>query len=371
MGSNVQKDEPTLRKDILKFQLRKRMWNLAGLQRQIPYDIDVYLRGGPLARADFVNARKRYLDILNISTKQLREAMVSLELVGTEYDDVEDIVGTVPPKDATPKLTREELEPHVKSGRIEEAEIDCIISAEFPTLEEYEDYLNNDIGYFGTHAGTYDGDGVYVEHGEDEPSDPLPDSDSTKPVVKLPPLEPASFSSWADEVEEMEASKTQANSDNQQSNHQTPNLDQASNIDQEPKRVDHDVCSEQPEPTSNPSPTEDNLDKNANLEIEDSVPESDHTDAVDQIEMLSNVMKHVDLYTGSDDKEDSSEDDEGLLKNEYDDKDELLDTWVEEQGKWYWQLELVFAAYLTKQRLKEQFKSARHTYIIDTWNTQH
>ncbi|KAI0004384.1 hypothetical protein F4779DRAFT_621439 [Xylariaceae sp. FL0662B] len=369
---------------LLIYQLRGRMLDLAYLQERIPKDIEEFLRGGPAARDKFIETRDIYLDALNISKKQLRQAINSSELDGPANDDVEEIMAKVQPNTPKPKpLTREELEPHVRSGRIEESDIECIISAEFPTLEAYEEYLTNEVGSMSLGltrtpsknaevnnkdvSGIYDKDGIYVENNEDK-SDKSPHSGDAKGAEKLFNLDyfnilqmaPPESSSWADEVEEWEAFKSQTSLNYQKSGvqtlEQTPvqTTESSGSLAQDTRKIGG--INQKRQNTDDPSPMGNKLDEQVGLARNDSV-KSAHTRAVEEIEELRHAIEHVDFSRCSDDEDDDEEDD-------------ILETWIEARGQWYWQLEIVFAATLTKRRFKEEFQAARNAYKVDPWGQQ-
>ncbi|KAI3324197.1 hypothetical protein HD806DRAFT_522029 [Xylariaceae sp. AK1471] len=381
--------EPQLHCTLLRWQVKSRVSDLVGVQKFIPYHVDLLTRGDQKAREEFRYLQKWYTHALSLSMDEIRGYVDMVDIDELEGYTVEPITRAQESENNS-NTTSEKQTPAAK-GSPSQKEIEDLCQADeeimtsmgFTTKEELEVYLNENVPTYsaptitipsdiqGTHrtqkdtdaTKQYDDSGFYV--GEDV--DMEEEDDATNNHART-----TSGFSWADDVEEAIEEGT------------LPSLGSSSGSD--------DSGSDgfaSPDHTSSSSDYMD-LDPSLRLRQLSSSPEYDLGDFP-----MSDDLRAILLDIGGNPDTKRSPDVTVLTADEFafikEDWDEIidevrcreatnmragpptetpeekafLDSWDPINDQWYWQTEGLFMCRLTEIFYKEVFENARKAYLAD------
>ncbi|KAI2628505.1 hypothetical protein GGR54DRAFT_651357 [Hypoxylon sp. NC1633] len=371
---------------LLVWQLRGRISKFASLQNRIPLDIAMFARGDEAASEQFEAIRTGYLGTLQISVKELREAMNSSELaIPSEDFVVEKVFKRVKP------LTMSYLDQLVQEGVIDTDDKDCIVMGAYRTVEDYIEDFSKPVDPFGLFANmspppdyvaaarntnepqSYDDDGFLIVRSESDKEDAKNGADNTdktppksisaeepNPQPSLPialakdQLSPTKVYSWAKDVDgELEEVS------------RSPNDSSSAPSSPQSGEEISDVVS-----ISSDSSDDSSLMFDLEIDDEDSGKVSAEREERAKKKVQSakvgprNVLEPW-LAIDWDELYDSL----GIANtsSKPDDSDKILNRWLVKQNMWYWQWEIIFAAMLTAKRMKQHFLDARGFYKADPY----
>ncbi|KAI1098117.1 hypothetical protein F4804DRAFT_338530 [Jackrogersella minutella] len=368
MGNHV------LRIDVLVGQLRGRIKELAILQARINEDMEMFVWDTQRARVFFHGIRARYLDILGMSVRQLRDAMSISDLpIPTDQFEVEEIMKRAKP------LSPQYLTRLVHAGKITMTDMDCILAGNYDSVEEFfEDIRKNSSFGVKTIPGespalsglrpnanqpeTYDENGFYVTRDQGHNTDPNKPSASTSTAgpstwegttAPQSPSQSQQFS-WAGGVE-----NGLPGSEPARPTIQLPPTFGTRSLPSPPQEEEYeDADSMIAEARDSDQSTSD---RSSPFDYE-----SDYDEDDDEMEQGEHGEPETSDMSCSDD---TTEEEDGVSASipylkfgRLPDGDEVLGAWLDEHEMWFWQYEVLFAITLTAQRFQQEFVSARDAY---------
>ncbi|KAI1371100.1 hypothetical protein F4677DRAFT_436769 [Hypoxylon crocopeplum] len=413
---------------FLQGQLQTRIMNLTEVQRRIPQDVHLFINGDEQVWWNFEGTRQRYLDLLNISVLQLREAMNTSDL--SENSQVEYIQNRVKP------VTRGYLQRLVREHEITQDDMDCILAGGYDSVEDFFRDMSANVGPFGlpldpdlpsgssdssdsgaTHPDQYDENGFLIAAAQDKEIAPMASPPANEagsrplpeiaPSIRLvSPSEPLPWAdqgkslSWADQVElelEMAASLTlpaspTSNLSSTDDQISPPASEDAHNSSDDASSSNDTAEQQNSEDSEDDTSSSNDAAEQQNDEVSAEAHDHPSSEHVENVVIAHGSTTTLALRPAPHPAPALASAPSpapapapapepvidwlhvnraaGISDNldQPTDRDEVTNIWLEDQGMWFWQYEAIFAALLTEQRFKTQFQDARRAYIVSPFN---
>ncbi|KAI5866070.1 hypothetical protein GGS23DRAFT_367286 [Durotheca rogersii] len=341
--------EPELRVQLLRRQLRVRVCDYAGLQRQIHDDLRQFTKGDNEAMLTFQETRAWYLKKLRMSLTRLRQTILTTQIPdSTEPLIVEDIMKRVKP------FPERYLQRLVDRGHLSEANMQGVLSAGYANVEDYFEDMAKDLYGADDTSGIYDETGFLVEGQQEENAS----KESNNTPFNSTPDQPPGLFEDSDEKKPPEVSLPQTPASQS-------TTDEAAKPAQ-PERAE-ELEPDDADQANHPSTDYPELPLSSPCLCNVETFEEDGEDV--EVEYTENVQapwSQEDYEAGGGETGgSSSESDPASVPAEI---DEILGLWLDNRNMWFWQYELLCLATLALQHYKPDFETARRAYKSDPFN---